>query len=159
MDFELINVGIADLVITSSPNVLRTILGSCVGVCLYDSSEKIGGLSHIMLPASRKEPLNVKKYAVTAIPLLVDEMVKAGGKRQNFTAKLCGGATMFKHAETSLMGDIGKNNIKSVKEVLGSMNIKIIAEDLGGDYGRTIDFFIESGEVKIKSIGKDLKII
>lgn len=159
MAFELINVGIADYGISKSPNILRTILGSCVGICIYDPGTGIGGLSHIMLPTSKKEVTNIKKYADTAIPSMIHEMIKAGGDRVRFVAKIAGGATMFKHTENSLMGDIGRNNISSVKSILESMGIRILSEDVGGDYGRTIDFYLETGEVKIKTIGKDTKTI
>lgn len=51
MNFHFINVGIADMGIAKSPDILRTVLGSCVGICLYDPQKKIAGLSHIMLPS------------------------------------------------------------------------------------------------------------
>lgn len=159
MSFDLINVGIADMGVASSPNTLRTILGSCVGICIYDPKLKIGGLSHIMLPSSKKPSNNLKKYADTAIPLMIDEMLKTGADKGRLIAKLAGGATMFKYTENSLMGDIGKNNIISVKEILVSLRIPVISEEVGGDYGRTIDFYLETGELKIKSIGKETKII
>jgi len=159
MFFDLINVGIADMGVAASPNTLRTILGSCVGICIYDPKLKIGGLSHIMLPSSKKPSNNLKKYADTAIPLMIDEMKKLGADRDRMIAKLAGGATMFKHTENSLMGDIGKNNIISVKEILLSLNIPVLSEELGGDYGRTIDFYLETGELKIKTIGREPKII
>lgn len=159
MSFDLINVGIADMGVAESPNTLRTILGSCVGICIYDPKAKIGGLSHIMLPSSKKPSNNLKKYADTAIPLMIDEMMKLGADSARMVAKLAGGATMFKHSENSLMGDIGKNNIVSVREILGSLKIPVLTEDVGGDYGRTIDFYLETGELKIKTIGKEPKII
>ena len=159
MSFDLINVGIADAGVAMSPNTLRTILGSCVGICIYDPKSKIGGLSHIMLPSSKKPSNNLKKYADTAIPLMIDEMVQLGADKERMVAKLAGGATMFKHTENSLMGDIGKNNIISVREILGLIKIPILSEDVGGDYGRTIDFYLETGELKIKTIGKEPKII
>ncbi|PKL19411.1 MAG: chemotaxis protein CheD [Spirochaetae bacterium HGW-Spirochaetae-5] len=159
MSFDLINVGIADLGVAASPNTLRTILGSCVGICLYDPKMKIGGLSHIMLPSSKKPSNNLKKYADTAIPLMIEEMIKIGAARDQIVAKLAGGATMFKHSENSLMGDIGKNNILSVREILGQLKIPVLSEEVGGDYGRTIDFYLETGELKIKTIGKEPKII
>jgi chemotaxis protein CheD len=159
MSFDLINVGIADMGVAESPNTLRTILGSCVGICIYDPKAKIGGLSHIMLPSSKKPSNNLKKYADTAIPLMIDEMIKLGADSARMVAKLAGGATMFKHSENSLMGDIGKNNIVSVREILGSLKIPVLTEDVGGDYGRTIDFYLETGELKIKTIGKEPKII
>ena len=90
---------------------------------------------------------------------MIDEMKKLGADRDRMIAKLAGGATMFKHTENSLMGDIGKNNIISVKEILLSLNIPVLSEELGGDYGRTIDFYLETGELKIKTIGREPKII
>lgn len=159
MSFDLINVGIADMGVASSPNTLRTILGSCVGICIYDPEMKIGGLSHIMLPSSKKPSNNLKKYADTAIPLMIEEMKKIGALQERMVAKLAGGATMFKHSENSLMGDIGKNNIISVRDILGELKIPVLSEEVGGDYGRTIDFYLETGELKIKTIGKEPKII
>jgi len=159
MSFDFINVGIADMGVAASPNTLRTILGSCIGICIYDPKMKIGGMSHIMLPSSKKPSNNLKKYADTAIPLMIGEMIKAGADKDRFVAKLAGGATMFKYTDNSLMGEIGKNNILSVREILASYKIPIISEEVGGDYGRTIDFYLETGELKIKSIGKEPKII
>jgi len=159
MSFELINVGIADMKISSSPNILRTILGSCVGICIYDKNKKIGAMAHIMLPSAKKPAGNLKKYSETAIPLMISEMLEAGASKHNMTAKIAGGATMFKHLETSMMGEIGINNIKSVKEILSKNNIEIIAEDVGSDYGRTIDFYLETGELRIKTIGKEIIIL
>lgn len=159
MAFDLINIGIADLGVSRSPDILRTILGSCIGICIYDTRTKIGGLSHIMLPSSKKTSANPRKYADTAIPMLIDEMVKAGAARESMIAKIVGGAAMFKHTENSFMGDIGRNNITTVQQILAGTNIRIVSDDLGGDYGRTIDFYLETGEIKIKTIGRETKII
>ncbi|MCP4133270.1 MAG: chemotaxis protein CheD [bacterium] len=159
MNFKLTNVGIADIGVAESPDVLRTILGSCIGVCLYDPESKKGGLCHIMLPAQRSNTSSPKKYADTAIPMLIEELEKIGAQTGKLVAKIAGGATMFKLSENSIMADIGRNNSNKVKEILTERNIKLLAEDVGGDYGRTIDFFIETGEVKIKSIGKSDIII
>jgi len=159
MDFDLINIGIADMAVAVSPNILRTILGSCVGICIYDPEIKVGGMAHIMLPTSRKPSNNLKKYADTAIPLMIDEMIKLGSDKTRLVVKLAGGATMFKHTETPLMGDIGRNNINSVREMLAKLEIPILSEDVGGEHGRTIDFYLETGELKIKIIGETSKSI
>jgi chemotaxis protein CheD len=66
---------------------------------------------------------------------------------------------MFKMAENSMMGEIGRNNVKKVRDVLGEIGIRIVAEDVGGDYGRTIDFYAEDGRLKIKSLGKPEKVL
>jgi len=159
MEFKLINVGIADFSVSSSPNILRTILGSCVGVCLYDPKSKIGGMCHIMLPTMREDSKSVKKYADTAIPMVLGEMTSRGADRSRINAKVVGGAKMFNVSENSVMGEIGNNNVFKVREVLKSYSIGITAEDTGGNYGRTIDFYLDSGMVKIRSMGKEEKTI
>jgi len=159
MGVGLINIGIADVAVSNSPNILRTVLGSCVGICIYDPQIKTGGLAHIMLPHNKKSSSNLKKYADTAIPFMVDEMIKLGSNKTRLVVKLAGGATMFKHTVNSLVGDIGLNNITSTREVLSALNIPILSEDVGGDYGRTVDFYLETGEVRIKAVGEDPKTI
>ena len=159
MNFHFINVGIADMGIAKTPDILRTVLGSCVGICLYDPQKKIAGLSHIMLPSLTDRNSNGKKYADTAIPMLLGEMKTAGADQARMVAKIVGGATMFKITGNSMMSEIGKNNTIKVKELLAAAGIKIIAEDTGGSYGRTIDFYSESGVLKIRSLGKEEKTI
>lgn len=159
MEFKLINVGIADYNISSSPDVLRTILGSCVGICLYDSEKAIGGLSHIMLPTMNDSTMSVKKYADTAIPTMLGEMEKHGAERGRITAKIIGGAKMFNVPENTMMGEIGNNNTIKVRDVLKGLGIKILSEDTGGNYGRTIDFYLETGVIKVKSMGREEKVI
>jgi chemotaxis protein CheD len=158
-DFKLINIGIADIGISESPDILRTILGSCVGICLYDPSRKIGGLAHIMLPVLKTVTSSPKKYADTAIPILISMLEKNGASRNRLIAKIIGGATMFKLSENSMMSEIGRGNIAKVRQILEDVGIKIIAEDVGGDYGRTMDFQLETGDIRIKSIGKPEKTI
>ena len=138
MPFKLINVGIAETAVSQGTDVLRTILGSCVGICLYDSDKKIGGLAHIMLPTSKQAGASLKKYADTAIPLLIKELRDNGAGK--LIAKLVGGAMMFNLSENSMMGEIGKNNVIRSREMLEGLGIPIVAEDTGGNYGRTIDF-------------------
>ncbi len=159
MEFHLINVGIADYCVSSSPDILRTILGSCVGICLYDEQLKIGGMCHIMLPSMKEQNASVKKYADTAIPMMIHEMKEKGADPGKIKAKIIGGARMFNVSENSMMGEIGNNNTAKVREVLNELAIGIVSEDTGGNYGRTIDFYLDSGMVKIRSMGREEKII
>jgi chemotaxis protein CheD len=159
MELDLINVGIGDIQTGKAPQILRTILGSCVGICLYHEKRKIGGLAHIMLPEMKGEGRSPNKYADQAIPNLISAMKDAGADKKNLTAKIVGGATMFKLSDDSVMGEIGKNNIKKVREILEFLDIPIIAEEVNGDMGRSIDFFVDSGEIKIKSVGREVKRI
>ncbi len=159
MDFKLITVPIADYKVSRSPDILRTILGSCVGICLYDPESKIGGLAHIMLPENNDKSTNPKKYADSAIAMMIEEMKKNGANIEHLTAKIAGGASMFKMPENSFIGAIGMNNVYKVREILNSLHITIMGEDVFGDYGRTVDFFLQTGVLKIKSLGREEKEI
>ncbi|WPX08381.1 chemotaxis protein CheD [Anaerocellum danielii] len=158
---EIIKVGMADLNVTCYPNALTTLgLGSCVGVCIYDTKIKIIGMIHIMLPYSWgvKNNTNPAKFADTGIPLLIEKMEELGASKKNMVAKLVGGAQMFEVTRSEFM-NIGKRNVEAAKKVLQDQNISIVAEDTGGNYGRTIIFYSEDGRIEIKTIGKGTKTI
>ena len=150
----LINVGVAQLKISSSPAILRTILGSCVGICIYDKSKKIGGLAHILLPQNSGRE-NLEKYADTAIPLLLKMMQKEGCRKEFLSAKITGGASMFKFQSSIKLSQIGDRNIEITKQTLINNDIPILIEDVGGNAGRVIDFFLEDGRLKVKASGKE----
>lgn len=147
---ELIVVGISDLKIAKSPDMLITYaLGSCVGTCLYDPLLHIGGLSHVLLPdSSICNDSNIMKYANTAIEELVRLLILAGASRYRLTAKIAGGAKMFATTGTSM----GERNIVAVKKELSRLSIPIVGEDTGKNYGRTVEFHPEDGAVFIKSV-------
>jgi len=158
-----IKVGMADLQIAKAPDILVTLgLGSCVGVALYDSKAKIGGLAHIMLPDSkqtRKGETNVAKFADTAIAKTLADMEKQGAKRQHITAKIAGGAQMFAFNNASEVMRVGDRNVEAVKKVLGMEKIPLIAEDTGGNFGRTIELDTSTGKLFVRTINKGEKEI
>lgn len=159
---ELIKVGMADMNCTKSPGVLTTLgLGSCVGVCLYDISNKVSGMVHIMLPSSMqiKNNNNVAKFADTGIVKLLGDMQKLGANKHRIVSKIAGGAQMFNFNDGSDIMRIGSRNVIATKEVLQSLNIPIIAEDTGGSYGRTIELYSDTGILLIKTIGFGTKQI
>ena len=156
---EIIKVGIADLKTCIPPNGITTLgLGSCVGIALRDTSNKIGGLAHIMLPDStaiRNGNLNIAKFADTGIVELVKQMEKLGAKRGHMVAKIAGGATMFSfQGGNSSMGQVGQRNVEATKKKLGELRIPIIAENTGANYGRTVVFYPETGDFLIRSVGR-----
>ncbi|MDF2839666.1 MAG: chemotaxis protein CheD [Clostridia bacterium] len=159
---ELIKVGMADLNCTKSPGVLTTLgLGSCVGVCIYDTYNKVSGMVHVMLPSSQqiKNNSNVAKFADTGIAKLLEDMQKLGANKNRLVSKIAGGAQMFNFNDSSDIMRIGSRNVTATKEVLQSLNIPIIAEDTGGSHGRTIELYSESGILLIKTIGLGTKQI
>ncbi len=148
-------VGISDLKVSRSPDVLVTYaLGSCVGICIYDSLTRIGGLSHIMLPNSTlsSNPQPIQRFADTAIAEMVKQLESMGARRARMTAKIAGGAQMFAvSGNQSPISNIGARNVKEVKSVLAALHIPIIAEDVGQNFGRTLYFTLEDGAMTIKS--------
>ncbi|HOA55541.1 MAG: chemotaxis protein CheD [Acetivibrionales bacterium] len=159
---KIIKVGMADLQSSVHPCVITTLgLGSCVGVALYDPIKKVAGLAHIMLPSSQqaRNKSNIAKFADTAIVKLVEDMVALGASKSRLVAKLAGGAQMFAFIEGSEMLRIGARNVAASREMLKSLNIPIISEDTGGNYGRTVEIHSENGKLKIKTIGHGIKEI
>ena len=148
---EEVRVEMAGMRVDSRPVELLTSVGSCVGICLYDSAHRCGGLAHIMLPHSSlgpQEPLP-SKYADTAVPALIQGINALIGTEARFTAKIAGGANMF--ANTGANGlDIGAKNIKAVKETLNQHKIRLIGEDVGGTHGRRITFNLASGTTLVR---------
>lgn len=155
-------IGISDLNVVKPPDSLITYaLGSCVGICLYDKQAKIAGLAHIMLPLSTeaKDKTNKMKFADTATIEMIKKMEALGASRNRITAKIAGGAKMFEIQTGKEMFDIGKRNVAATKNVLSALNIRIIAEDTGLNYGRTIEFYSDTGVLKVKSVSKGTKEI
>ncbi len=159
---NIIKVGMADYKAGRENDTLITLgLGSCVGIVLYDRMKKIGGMAHIMLPSSKeiKNNANKAKFADTALEELLNEMVKMGASRNRLIAKIAGGAQMFNISIKSDTLNIGKRNVIAVKQKLSEFRISIIAEDVLGNHGRTIEFNCNNGELSIKTIGQGKKII
>ena len=146
------NIRMAQYGIKKSPEILISRgLGSCVGVAIYDQTIKLGGLIHIMLPHNNKNSSKITKYANTGLPFLIEQMVKKGAARNNLTAKIAGGANMFSEINKSPQLNIGERNVTAVSQILKKEKIEITGKDVGGEYGRTMKFDIENGEVTIKS--------
>ena len=147
--------------VTRAPHIiLSSGLGSCVVLTLYDTERKLGGLAHIMLPDSNN--LNgyhpAYKCADTAIATLIKELRSMRATPQNMVAKLVGGAKMFLSSDDFSLG-IGEQNITSVKLILKRKRIPVIGENTGGNYGRSVEFYLDSGKVIVKAIGQEVKEI
>lgn len=154
MSKEVKKIRMAEYGVAEAPQQLVTIgLGSCVGITLYDPSNKIGGMIHIMLPENKKG-LKPAKYADSGLPLLVEKMTENGARKSKLRAKIAGGAAMFSVSENSSL-NVGERNVKKVKEVLKDIGIKIKGEDVGENFGRTMKFFTENGEVLVTSHKRD----
>lgn len=160
---EIIKVGMADLKTCKAPDGVTTLgLGSCVGIALRDPVLKIGGLVHIMLPDSKAMRNNntiIEKFADTGIVELVKQLEAMGANKARLVAKIAGGATMFQVQSRNEVMKIGDRNVAATIHKLEELNIKLLAQDTGENYGRTVTFFPENGEFHIRAVGKSSKII
>ncbi|MBI5507762.1 MAG: chemotaxis protein CheD [Deltaproteobacteria bacterium] len=132
-----------------APHLLLTLLGSCVGVALYDDAVRIGGLAHVMLPESRGRAAAHGRYADTAIPALIEALVAAGAARERLRAKIAGGASVLFGAEVSRFQRISEANVAVVREALAAAGIPIVAEEVGGSVGRRMLIYLASFGVKV----------
>ena len=159
---DLIKVGMADFKVRRSPaTIISYGLGSCIGVSLYDPQTKIGGLLHIMLPDSKQSRAtdNPAKFADTGIPLMLDEVLKMGASRSRLVAKMAGGAQMFAFANATDVMRVGSRNVAASKEILQKLGIRLVGEDTGANYGRTVQIDLTNGVYTVKTIDKGNKTI
>ena len=159
---NIIKVGMADLNVCKSPDMITTLgLGSCVGITLYDPVTKIGGLAHVMLPDSTaiRNNANIAKFADTGIDELLKRVIAAGANRTRLQAKIAGGAKMFAVSGTSDMGRIGDRNAEAARAKLKELGIRLLVDETGLNFGRTIELYCETGELHIKAVGKPEKIV
>jgi len=160
---QIVKVGIADMNIAKAPDKIRTSgLGSCVGVVLYDDRSTTVGMVHVMLPDSslgRTEVVNIAKFADTGIPAMVEQLKIEGIQPFKLKAKIAGGAQMFQFSSTKDTMRIGPRNVEAVKEYLKKYSIPIIAEDTGGNSGRTIEFDPTTKLLNIRTVNQGVRDI
>ena len=158
---NVIKVGMADLNIAKSPDSLTTLgLGSCIGLTLYDPVAKIGGLVHYMPDSTKlKNNSNIAKFGDTGIRELYKKMIEKGASPTRMVAKIAGGAKMFEVSGLSSVGNVGERNAEEAKIILKELKVRLVAEDTGLNYGRTVVLNCENGEYLIKSVGKPQKVI
>ncbi len=138
--------------------VLRTLLGSCVGLALYDPRWKVAGLGHIVLPASLGRTDPPGKFADTAVPAIIRQMHQfVNGERLRPHAKIAGGATMFAMRDSS--NSIGVQNVLAVERLLKELGIPIIGRHCGGEQGRRMRLDASTGSVTIDIVGVETTIL
>ena len=159
---DLIRVGMADYKVGRAPSTIISYgLGSCIGISLYDPQTKAGRLLHIMLPDSTQaRPTdNPAKFADTGLPLMLRDVLELGASRSRLVAKIAGGAQMFAFANATDIMRVGARNAEAAKKILKELNIRLLSEDTGGNYGRTVQIDLNDGVYKVKTIDKGEKEI
>lgn len=118
--------------------IVRTLLGSCVAVVIYDSSTRIGGLNHFLLPGHAPGSEASLRFGVHAIPALLAEVQRLGARRQFLEAEIYGGGAVVDVLSNDFA--IGHENVLLARRLLADACIPLVAEDVGGEMGRKIEF-------------------
>ncbi len=147
-------VGIGEIRVEQGSSVLSAYgIGSCVVIVLYDKEKKVGGLAHCLLPFGNEGNLKCPRGAIAEV---IKQMSKKGARVNKIVAKIIGGAMMFGYFQKYA---IGKKNIAQARRELQRLHIPIIAEDVFGNWGRSVVFKLNNGEVEVNSFRHGNKII
>lgn len=151
-----VRVKVADFAAGGAGTRLSTIgLGSCVAIALHDAAAGVGGLAHILLPneSLSRDTSNPAKFPGTAIPVLVAELRRLGSRGAGaMTARIAGGASMFSQLLPSGGVNMGERNVDATRRALEAAGIRVVGQDTGGDYGRSVYFDVGAGRVLVKSL-------
>lgn len=154
-------VGIAEMHVSQDPGlVIATYaLGSCVGLSLYDSQARVGGLIHCMLPLSRIDPAKAERnplmYVDTGVTVLLQALFDLGAQRKSLSAKVAGGSKIM---DANGVFNIGERNYTVLRKVLWKNDILVSGEDVGGSIPRTMYLHMDSGKTILKSGGQEKEI-
>jgi chemotaxis protein CheD len=144
----------SQMLVAADPAELKTVVGSCIALCLWDPKTRIGGMAHIVLPERNGERnADEGKYADTAVSCLVSRMVERGADARNFTAASVGGASMFHHSRISSC-TVGSKNAQAVRVQLEKLGIPIMTEDIGGYSGRKVAFHCSDGKLDVTVLNR-----
>ena len=105
------------------------------------------------------ESINVAKFADTGVIALVDMLKREGAQSFKLKAKIAGGAQMFQFTSDKDSMRIGPRNVEAVKAQLRKLSIPIIAEDTGGNSGRTIEFNPETNKLNVRTVNQGVSEI
>lgn len=158
-----LKVQVADWAIGREDALISTLgLGSCVAITMHDPVTRIGALAHVLLPerASSRWSGNAAKFAETAVPMLFEEMRALGaGPAQRIVAKLAGGASMFASLLQNSGLNVGERNVLAARAALERVGVRLVAEDTGGDYGRSVFFHVADGRVEVRSLKRGTNVL
>ncbi|SFS75772.1 chemotaxis protein CheD [Halostagnicola kamekurae] len=151
-------VSISDVAVGEAPDTFKSYgLGSCLAIAVYDPRASVGGLAHAMLPTSDDAETTADlpgKYVDTAVRALRRRTIAAGGSPSTLEAKIAGGSDMFEFE--SLEDTVGQRNIATAKAELEALDVPLVAEDVGGAHGRTVEFSLKTGALVIETATPDL---
>jgi chemotaxis protein CheD len=136
---------------SSKPEVVLTILGSCVSVCLWEPELAVGGMNHFLLPHGPESGVAATRFGNGATLALIEKLEVLGCRKAKLRAKVFGGACVL-NAQRGDGSDLGEKNARAAFAVLEAERIPVVSQDVGGDRGRKLVFSVAGGEAWVKRI-------
>ena len=158
VDAQLKNVYLkpGDVYVSRTPALVSTVLGSCVSVTLYSVEARIGAMCHALLPSGSLD--DGFRYVDSTVEYLYDKLKIINGRSGGFEAKLFGGADVLNPVgRLSGVPSVGRQNVAVALQVIKKLGIELIASDTGGDRGRKIFFYSNTGEVFLRQVKKSIR--
>ncbi|UCF91937.1 MAG: HDOD domain-containing protein [Desulfobacterales bacterium] len=139
------------------PLTLQAILGTCVGVALYDPEADVGGMIHLLLPEpiSAESPDPPEKFASSGLPLFLQALYAAGASRENLKAAVAGGALVGPIQDYDLVMDIGGRTAEQVMQFLNKKQIQIEKWESGGFFTCRLSLDMQTWSCRIEPSGWD----
>jgi len=138
---------------TAKDMLISTVLGSCVSACIRDRISGLGGMNHFMLPdgaEATNNPVSASmRYGSFAMEILINDLLKAGARREHLEAKVFGGGAVLR-GFTAM--NVGERNAAFVMQFLKTERIPVLAQDLNDIYPRKVYFFPRTGKVLVKKL-------
>lgn len=142
-----VSLNIGDITVSREPVIMETILGSCVAVCLWDTSHHIGGLNHYLVPTGRGASEHPNLYGVNSVRNLIEQTLRVGADIRSLQARIFGGGSIMKSLEDIFT--IGAANVRIAREILAEYGIPVIQDFVGAECGIRISFKTNNGAVAV----------
>jgi len=139
--------------VSAAPVILKMLLGSCVGLFLFDPVLGVGGATHFMLPTWRGEGRPSERYGDVAIAQLFSKLKSLGSETKNVKAKMYGGACVLNAFSRTNGGHIGQKNVDLCNEILRRESIEIVDQNVLGKSGRRVSMVSHTGKIVHEFVG------
>lgn len=144
---------LGDIRVAQPDDVLVTVLGSCVAVCLWNAQHRIGGMTHALLPEAPSSRAPIERYVRSSTRALIERFRRTGARSGSTIAGVYGGASMRGARASATSATIGERNVAVALDVLAAALIPVVAQDVEGELGRKIRFDLATGEVSVELLG------
>jgi len=142
--------------VTTTDEIITTVLGSCVSACIRDPLIGVGGMNHFMLPGCTTQRMDrwggdnclATRYGIAAMEMLINDLLKLGSQRSRLELKLFGGGNVM----SMDVNNVGDNNIQFVRQFVKTEGIPVVAEDLGEAFPRKVNYFPKTGKVMVRRL-------